>query len=292
MTTHNIVFCFFLFTILKYVDCFHQLSFSGGGSFGAVEIGIIKRLQEIENKNFDIYTGISAGGLNAGFLSYFYDLKLGIKEAENLYSKMTSKMVYECYPKSGLSLLNTEPLYKTLYDITENMRDEPVVNTLIGATNLYTGDLDIYNYCDIEKEERVQLLMATSAIPIFFPPVAFRNKLYADGGTLSNELLDVVHNVGYLNITFITPSDGLLINNTPITNLKEMIIRTTQIITSNFNNPISKINQNCKTPYGEINKYFVNDSLLAGYSMLNFDKGAELIDIGYKNVEHKKYVLC
>ena len=64
------------------------------------------------------------------------------------------------------------------------------------------------------------------------------------------------------------------------------------IVTSNFNNPMSIINQNCKNPIGEINKYFVDPMVLEGYSILNFDKGAELIDIGYNNVQHKKYKLC
>jgi predicted acylesterase/phospholipase RssA len=54
------------------VSCvLNQLSFSGGGSLGAVEIGIIKKLSEGGLKKFDLYTGISAGALNAGLLSYF-----------------------------------------------------------------------------------------------------------------------------------------------------------------------------------------------------------------------------
>ena len=64
----------------------NQLSFSGGGSFGAIEIGILKRILENENENhqnnnkkYDLYTGISAGSLNAGFLSYFKDIKDGVK---------------------------------------------------------------------------------------------------------------------------------------------------------------------------------------------------------------------
>ena len=42
----------------------NQLSFSGGGSFGAVEIGIFKKISENENTKYDLYTGISAGALN------------------------------------------------------------------------------------------------------------------------------------------------------------------------------------------------------------------------------------
>ena len=54
-------------------NAFNQLSLSGGGSFGAVEIGILKRLLETDTntntntKTYDLYTGISAGALNAGF---------------------------------------------------------------------------------------------------------------------------------------------------------------------------------------------------------------------------------
>ena len=107
-----------------------------------------------------------------------------------------------------------------------------------------------------------------------------------------NELLDIFHEDSYLNITYITPFNGLSINTTPITSLKDMIIRTIQIVTNNYNNPITKINQNCKIQYGEINKYFIDSSLLNNYNILNFDKGRDLIDIGYNNVQHQKYILC
>ena len=77
-----------------------------------------------------------------------------------------------------------------------------------------------------------------------------------------------------------------------IDSLKEMLYRTVMILFSNFNNPMATLNQNCKTPIGEINKYYVPSEFLTGYNMLNFDKGEELIDIGYKNTVHKKYTIC
>ena len=78
------------------VSCvLNQLSFSGGGSFGAVEIGIIKKIMERKIINFDMYTGISAGALNAGFLSYFNNIEEGIKTAETIYSTIKNRMVYK-----------------------------------------------------------------------------------------------------------------------------------------------------------------------------------------------------
>ena len=125
-----------------------------------------------------------------------------------------------------------------------------------------------------------------------FPPINFNNQLYADGGTLSNELIQVEHDNKYLNITFITPYEELEYDDTPITSLKEMLCRTAKILFSNFNNPMATINENCKNPIGEINKYYVDPVLLEGYSILNFDNGKELINIGYNGVRQKKYKLC
>ena len=286
-----ITFYMFL-TLLKTIVSLNQLAFSGGGSFGAVEIGILKRINQIEKKKYDIYTGISAGGLNAGFLSYYKDLTLGIKNAEILYSNMKNKMVYEISPHNELSILNTDPLFKTLTTVIDRMGKEPVIETYIGATNLYTGSLDIYKFNDDDDTDKVLLLMSTSAIPLVFPPITYKNYMYADGGTLSNELLDIFHDNSYLNITYITSSEGINQISEPITTFEDMIIRTIEIVIGNYNDPITKMNQNCKTPYGEVNMFYVDNNYLEDYNILNFDNGKELIDIGYKYMETKKYVLC
>jgi predicted acylesterase/phospholipase RssA len=285
-------YIYILLSIFSLINALNQLSFSGGGSFGAVEIGILKRIYELQPKKYDLYTGISAGALNAGFLSYYDNINLGIKNAERLYSSIRNRMIYDVIPNTGLSLLNTEPLYKTLTTIIEKMPNNPSIHTLIGATNLYSGKLDVYAFEDQDDINKVLLLMSSSAIPGMFPPIAFNNQLYADGGTLSNELIEVEHDNKYLNITFITPYEDLEYDDTPITSLKDMLCRTVKILLSNFNNPMASINENCKIPIGEINKFYVPSEVLNGYNILDFDKGAELIDIGYKNVVHKRYNIC
>jgi predicted patatin/cPLA2 family phospholipase len=282
-----------IFLSFSSVSCvLNQLSFSGGGAFGAVEIGIAKRLIETDIKEYDIYTGISAGALNAGFLSYFTNINDGINSAENIYKGIHNKMIYKLLPTTSVSLLNTEPLFNTLFNVINNMSGAPVIHTLIGATNLYSGNLDIYSFEDNDDLNKVYLMMSSSAIPGMFPPIRYNGNLYADGGTLSNELLQVEHNGQYINITFITPYEGYLYDDTPINSLTDMIKKTLMIVKSNFNNPMAIINQNCKNPIGEINKYFVDPSVLEGHSILNFDNGQQLIDIGYNNIQHKKYKLC
>ena len=274
------------------VSGLNQLAFSGGGAFGAVELGIIKKLQSESNTKYDIYTGISAGGINAGYLSHFSNLNEGIKSAELFYSTIRNRMVYSLKPVTNVSLLNTQPLKNTMGEIISKL-SKPSIETYVGTTNLYSGNLDVYRYDLLGTiDERVDLLMCTSAIPIVFPPINFKNSQYADGGTLQNELINVLHDQTYLNITFITPAVGSIYNNEPITSLSQMAIRTGQVVMNSWNNAIPKLNVNCDKPIGEINKYYVDPKYLTGYNMLNFDTGKELIDIGYNNVIHEKSILC
>ena len=280
-------------TFLKSISATNQLSFSGGGAFGAVELGILKKIRESYPVNYDRYTGISAGGLNSGFLSHFVNIDEGIKEAEDMYSTIRNKDIYEILPDTGVSLLNTKPLHKTLTSIITNLKSDPIIDTLIGTVNLNTGNLDTYKYNDNHSiEDKVLLLMSTSAIPSAFPPVKYKNYMYADGGTLSNELLDVIHSSDYLNITYISPYGLLEENDNSIDNIKDMVARTFQIVKKNYNNPFTRLNHECNKPYGEITYYYVDSKALNGYNMLNFDKGAELIDVGYNNVQYIKYKLC
>jgi len=270
----------------------NQLSFSGGGSFGALEIGILKRVVEDNNlKNFNLYTGISSGALNAGFLSYYSDINTGIQNAENIYCKLKNNMIYKTIP-TKYSIFNNKPLYSTLLDIIINMPNKPVIHTLIGATNVYSGKLDIFNFEDQTDHNKILLLMASSAIPCIFPPTNFNNKLYADGGILTNELINVEHDNDYLNITFITPYDDFSYNDKPIKSFNDIICRTINIIISNFNNPLSSLNENCNKPIGEINKYYVSSNIVKKYNLLNFNNCNELIDIGYENMIHKRYIIC
>ena len=228
---YSLFFGTLFISYLSTISATDQLSFSGGGAFGAVEIGILKKIRENFPVNYDRYTGISAGGLNSGFLSHFENIDEGIKEAEEMYSSIRNKNIYEILPDTGVSLLNTHPLHKTLTSIVGNMNSTPIIDTLIGAVNLNTGILDVYKYNDNRSiEDKVLLLMSTSAIPIVFPPVKYKNYMYADGGTLSNALLEVVHSSDYLNITYITPYELMDENDYTIDSIEDMVVRSFHMV--------------------------------------------------------------
>jgi len=109
------------FNFIKGSKICNILSFSGGGSFGAIEIGI---LDKIKLSEYDMITGVSAGALNAGLLSYYNNpllLNKGIEKLKNIYINLTNNFVYThnyLEIERTWSYYNTLPLKKTL---TENL---------------------------------------------------------------------------------------------------------------------------------------------------------------------------
>ena len=234
-----------LFPIIHPTETCNILSFSGAGSFGAVEVGILNQLTK-NNKNtqFDMITGISAGGLNAGFLSYYNDgtnFANGVDNLKNIYINMTNDDVYQkniFSMPSTWGYYDTSVLRQTLRDQLEKLDTDITYPTLVGSANLNKGVLDIFRFDKLSKPEQLQILMATSAIPFLFPPEKITTDdithVYVDGGSIANEILTGV--MSYIkcdkyNITFITATEKIEENNN-IDSLSTYIKRQLELISS------------------------------------------------------------
>ena len=285
-----------LLSLTTYViSDYNILSFSGAGSFGSVEIGILSKLSDTNAipEKFDLYTGISAGGLNAGFLSHFPSIKDGLNPIKKIMERLSNRNVFEIMPRTNVSLFNTAPLENTIYTIIKSLEPSKI-QTLIGTTNLYTGYLDTYYYNTLELSDQTKLLMATSAIPLAFPPIKWKDQLYVDGGEIANQMLEpITSSNDFINVTYITTTAGLEVDYNIVT-FEDIIKRNAEIVLSTFDNTIFSLNTNCGSNKirGNIYMYFVDSSKLEGYSSMNFNYGKELLEIGYNNVEYKKYNLC
>jgi len=268
---------------------FNQLSLSGGASFGAVQVGMLKKINEIEQKKYDVYTGISIGAINAHMLSYFYDLNEGIDYLEDNYSSLHNYNFYKIFPLNKFSLYNPSPIYTYLENRINKFKNEPVIDTYIGATNLYTGLQDVYQINNFNKTEKINLLMASSAVPCVFPPVKFNNQLYIDGGLIRNYLLNINHKYQrnhHLNITLI---DVNQYEYNSVNNVFDVFKRSLQILLNkNYNDVRKKIYRN-KRIIGTINHYYIPQGVLHKYNSFNFKNSKKLMELGYNNLRHKQY---
>lgn len=272
------------------------LALSGGGSFGAVEVGILDRIKLYK---YDMITGISAGGLNAGFLSYFGNsMSAGVDNLKNVYFGLTNASVYTHntlqVPRTW-SFYDTTPLRKTIDVELGKLKYEGArVPTLIGSTNLNEGVLQIFQFEKQTKIKQTDIMMATSAIPLVFPPQIIDGKYYVDGGVIANEIvngIDAYLECDQYNITFISASERLQ-PVTEIADLNEYVRRITKVILTDYNNELAEITANPCKGRGVIHYCYPDGAELAGYSSLDFSYGKELYAIGYNHFRCDDFTYC
>lgn len=164
----------------------------GGGGRGAYQVGVVKALAE-RNVEFDMAFGTSIGGLNATLFAMG-----GVRRMEELWMNIRPKDIYKLPSPQQLSymvmghklgLLDTSPLEELL----RREADLQKLKSSRTKVGLFTTDL-----CSLETRmvttdditttnELIDILMATSAVPMAFPPRHLHGKgLWVDGGLVRN----------------------------------------------------------------------------------------------------------
>jgi hypothetical protein len=283
---------------VKQTTC-NVLALSGGGAFGAVEMGVLDNLitsNEAPN-TYDIVTGISAGGLNAGFLSYYDNVTAALPDIYQIFSELTTASVYTSDILGILdnwSIYNTTPLEATLTKILNNkVPSANVPLTMIGASNTNTSALDVFIFGDKSPADKVRVLLATSAIPFAFPPRWVNGSLYVDGGVISNELLTQVLGEKPCQTYDITFIDAYRRNalNPSISGFFSYTSAILKMVWHTFDSQLAQLTK-CPYPKGTINACYPTAPALDKYSSLDFDHGAELYALGKESHECFQYDLC
>ncbi|MCF6210691.1 MAG: patatin-like phospholipase family protein [Gammaproteobacteria bacterium] len=181
-----------------------MLVISGGGAFGAFGLGFLKGWGEVNEANykrpqFDYVSGISTGALIAPFA--FIGTETAYDHVISLYKSLGPDSV------RAQGLLSYLPGNVALYDVS-NLREkikstitEELVKRIkigatenrqlvVGATNMDYGMLRVWDIAQITSEastgdaakQIVDILHASTAFPILFPPVIIDNIMYIDGG--------------------------------------------------------------------------------------------------------------
>jgi NTE family protein len=161
---------------------------SGGASFGAVEVGMLRALTEAGILP-DVLLGTSVGALNAAFVAGHPGPE-GISELEALWLSIRRGDVFPLHPLVGLlgfigrrdHLVPVEPLRRLVTsNLTfERLEQSPVPLHVI-ATEIISGD-DVR----FSSGPAVEAILASAAIPGVFPTVEIDGVAYMDGGVTDN----------------------------------------------------------------------------------------------------------
>jgi len=206
----------------------------GGGGRGAYQVGVAKALAE-EGVKFDLAFGTSIGGLNATLLA-----QGDISRLEELWCSIRPKDIFRLPSASQLShmllghklgLLDTSPLEELLRREID-LKKLKASQTKVG---LFTTDL-----CSLETRcitidsimstnELIDVLMATSAVPLAFPPRHLSGKgLWVDGGLVKNTPMQAAIDLGAEEI-FVVLLHPESVNTCP-TNMFQVLARCLDIV--------------------------------------------------------------
>jgi NTE family protein len=163
---------------------------SGGGNRGPLEVGALQVLLEHDVQP-DMLVGTSVGAINAAFLAPDPTLSTALRLGE-MWKKVEKRQVFHgnrltmlwrflsgkdsLYSNTHLARLIREILPPSL----ERFGDLEGVKLYIVATCLDTGELRVFG--DDPEERLLDAIMASTALPPFFPPWHYDQELLVDGG--------------------------------------------------------------------------------------------------------------
>lgn len=246
---------------MKVANIFKQYNngivLSGGAVRGFAHLGVLKALHEAGVVP-DVISGVSAGSIVGAFYADGYEPGeiLEIFEQKKFYN-----LVNVLFKKSGL--LEIKGLKKLLKN---NLRaktiEELKTPLVVTATNLETGDPEYFS-----KGNIVDVVVASSSIPVLFKPQKLDGKMYVDGGLTNNLPLEPIEKkckqlIG-VNVSPLEDTPNLK-------GLKNIAVRSFQISIASTVNP--------KRNSFDI---YIEPQELSKYGYFNLNESRNLFEIGY-----------
>ncbi len=235
-----------------------NLVLSGGGARGIAHLGVIKALQEY-NVPIKAIAGVSAGAIAGAF----YGLGLSPDEildiaVENTYMNIRNPRRF------SLGLFSKSNMQRVLekYFPGDSFSDLKIP-LHIYVTNINSGSSEYFS-----SGELIKPLLASSALPLLFPPIEIKGQQYLDGGLVNNLPVE-------LFIDEQIPVVGVHVN--PI-NKRPHFSSTLRIIERSMELAIYK-NVRPRKHYCTL---FIEPPDLRRFSIFEFEKAKDIFQMGYE----------
>lgn len=162
--------------------------FAGGGSLGAVEVGMLRELNRA-GVDADFVVGSSVGAINAAHFAGDPTAR-GIRNLEAIWRGVTRANVFPARPTRSLlallgarnSIVSPNSLRRLLEEhLSYDQLEAASIPCHVVATDVFDGEEVLLSSGSV-----VEAVLASSAIPGVFPPVALGGRILIDGGIASN----------------------------------------------------------------------------------------------------------
>src|ERR1700761_2704861 len=161
--------------------------FAGGGSFGAIQVGMLHSLVASE-VSADMVVGSSVGAINGAYYAAAPTLK-GVLELETIWRGLTRHDVFPITWRTLLGflwrrdfLISHEGLRKLLEDHLplRNLEDAELPLHIV-TTDVVSGESVV-----LSDGPAIEAIVASTSIPGAFAPVQYRGRYLADGAISAN----------------------------------------------------------------------------------------------------------
>ncbi len=289
------------------------LTLGSGAARGITHIGVLKALEE-NNIQIDYISGSSIGALIGGA----YALGMPVREIEDIALNTNWKSMAKIFlPKLSFSaFINDRYLKDFLFDLfSDKTFADLKVPLSVAAADIKTGELITFN-----SGALLTAIRASISIPIVFTPVITGEHRLVDGGLVNPTPVDLVKNMGAEKIIAVNLRAFFKEKNTDVNKRKIVSQKTGEKERLTLNERIEyflkhplKMRENGKSkeeapPSNEMPKFgkilyqmlaivqiqmsqltmrIVKPDILiepdtSRYTLYDFHKGKELIDIGYQ----------
>lgn len=272
------------------------LVLSGGGAKGLAHIGALKVIEEA-GVRIDYIGGTSMGAIvgslyAAGYSAAQLDSIFRVTNFDVLLQDQIPRSSMSFYEKRNYetyigalpfdnfkvslptSLSKGQNLYNLLTKLFFNVEgiydfNELPIPFFCMATDVETGDP-----IKIDKGYLPKAVAASAAIPSFFEPVLYQDKLLVDGGVVNNYPIDEVIEMGADIIIGVDVQDSLLKRD-------KLKSATDVLVQINYYNTINAMKE--KLPKTDL---YIKPNI-TGFDVLSFGKGKEIIQSGYQAAVNK-----
>lgn len=250
---------------------------SGGGSLGAVQVGMLRALFESGTLP-DFLVGTSVGAVNAAWVGAYPDTD-GVLGLAEIWRGLRRGDVFPLSPvTSARGLLGranhfiaNDNLKSVLErNIPYSRLDEAQIPVHVVATELKSGRATILN-----SGPTIPALLASCAIPGVFPPVRIGRRDYVDGGVANHTPVSVAIELGARKI-FVLPVGYPWLNREPTNALGMALHALARIVEQKLDADVAA--------HRDVADIHVLPALdLADVSPADFSHTMELIDWGYRS---------
>lgn len=252
------------------------LVMSGGGSLGAVHVGMLKALIE-HGVVPDLIVGTSVGAVNGAYISSRWSAD-GVAGLDAVWSSMTRASVFPTrflggflgfigrrnylVPSSGLRRL-----------VSQHAEFQQLENASIP---LHVVATDLLSGIDrrFSAGPTVDAVLASAAIPAIFPPVIIEGKPFIDGGVVNNTPISHAIDLGATEVWVLPAGTSCGLDAAPTSPLAMALHSVSLLVHRRLQRDIGEFQEDCTL-------HLLPPLCPVSVSPTDFDQGRELIDRAY-----------